>query len=58
VYISAEDTFPPPLVPRRYIETKREADREIVRMCAQEGVHGDADEAAKEVIRPVLVRPG
>ncbi|WVQ80463.1 hypothetical protein IAT38_002568 [Cryptococcus sp. DSM 104549] len=48
VYISAADAFRP-VVPRRYIETKREAELEIVRRCAE---HPEAG------VRPIFMRPG
>lgn len=48
VYISAADAFRP-LVPARYLETKREAELGITRICAEEGGKG---------VRPVFVRPG
>ncbi len=71
VYISAEDTFPPPLVPRRYVETKREAEREVMELCgaASAGASPNAvqiedlgtskvGQGASVKVRPVLIRPG
>jgi hypothetical protein len=48
VYISAADCFRP-LVPARYIETKREAELEIARRCTE---HPEAG------VRPLFIRPG
>ena len=48
VYISAEDAFRP-FVPRRYIETKRQAEIEIGRLCSNTPEAG---------IRPIYMRPG
>lgn len=48
VYISAADGFRP-VVPARYIETKRQAESEILRRCL---AHPDAN------LRPVFMRPG
>jgi hypothetical protein len=48
VYVSASDCFRP-VVPRRYIETKREAESEILRMCLEKPEAG---------VRPVFMRPG
>ncbi|ORX33547.1 putative mitochondrion protein [Kockovaella imperatae] len=48
VYISAADAFRP-IVPERYVETKREAEREIFRRCQEDPARG---------IRPVFIRPG
>ncbi|KAG8861166.1 hypothetical protein FRB96_003116 [Tulasnella sp. 330] len=52
IYVSAEDIFRP-FVPRRYIDTKREAEREIARMCKENNAS-----AASSPIRDVFVRPG
>ncbi|KIR30002.1 mitochondrial protein [Cryptococcus deuterogattii LA55] len=46
VYISAADAFRP-LVPRRYIESKREAELEIARRCSE-----------TDGVRPIFIRPG
>ncbi|WVN87369.1 uncharacterized protein L203_102547 [Cryptococcus depauperatus CBS 7841] len=46
VYISAADAFRP-LVPRRYIESKREAELEIARRCSE-----------TQSVRPLFIRPG
>ncbi|TYJ52369.1 hypothetical protein B9479_007025 [Cryptococcus floricola] len=46
VYISAADAFRP-AVPKRYIETKRQAELEIARRCSE-----------TEGIKPVFIRPG
>lgn len=48
VYISAADAFRP-LVPARYIETKRQAELEIARRCCENPDVG---------VRPVFIRPG
>lgn len=48
IYISAADAFRP-LVPSRYIETKRQAEIGIERRCSE---HPEAG------IRPVFMRPG
>ncbi|WWD22309.1 hypothetical protein CI109_106800 [Kwoniella shandongensis] len=48
VYISAADAFRP-VVPRRYIETKRQAEIEIMRKC---------DEHPEAGVRPTFIRPG
>lgn len=48
IFISAADAFRP-LVPSRYIETKRQAEIEIGRRCC------DHPEAG---VRPVFMRPG
>ncbi|WRT63558.1 uncharacterized protein IL334_000463 [Kwoniella shivajii] len=48
VYISAADAFRP-VVPSRYIETKREAELEIARKCQEDG-------GAK--VKPIFMRPG
>ncbi|WVR03372.1 hypothetical protein IAU60_000363 [Kwoniella sp. DSM 27419] len=50
VYISAADAFRP-LVPSRYIETKREAELEIARRCQEAGQSGNE-------VKPVFMRPG
>jgi hypothetical protein len=46
VYISAEDIFRP-VIPARYITTKREAEKEIADLC----------EASGHNVRPVFIRP-
>ena len=46
VYISAEDIFRP-VIPARYITTKREAEKEIADLC----------EASGHDVRPVFIRP-
>ena len=46
VYISAEDIFRP-VIPARYITTKREAEKEIASLC----------EASGHNVRPVFIRP-
>ncbi|KAG9004260.1 hypothetical protein FRB94_002480 [Tulasnella sp. JGI-2019a] len=51
VYVSAEDIFRP-FVPRRYIDTKREAEREIFKMCEERKAAG------LPLIQGVFVRPG
>ncbi|OXB34246.1 mitochondrial protein [Cryptococcus neoformans] len=46
VYISAADAFRP-LVPKKYIESKREAELEIAKRCSETGG-----------VRPIFIRPG
>ncbi|KAG8791882.1 hypothetical protein FRC17_008696, partial [Serendipita sp. 399] len=46
VYVSAEDVFRP-AIPRRYITTKREAERMIQKLCSE----------ATPLIRSVMIRP-
>jgi len=46
VYISAEDIFRP-VIPARYITTKREAEENIANLC----------EASGHNVRPVFIRP-
>jgi len=46
VYISAEDIFRP-VIPARYIKTKREAEKEIASLC----------EASGHNVRPIFIRP-
>jgi len=46
IYVSAEDIFRP-VVPARYIETKREAERRIAEMLASDPAY-----------RAVFIRPG
>ncbi|OWZ30012.1 mitochondrial protein [Cryptococcus neoformans c45] len=46
VYISAADAFRP-LVPKKYIESKREAELEIAKRCSETGG-----------ARPIFIRPG
>ena len=46
VYISAEDIFRP-VIPARYITTKREAENEIAALCEANGHN----------VRPVFIRP-
>ena len=46
VYISAEDIFRP-VIPARYITTKREAENEIADLCEANGHN----------VRPVFIRP-
>lgn len=49
VYVSAEDVFRP-FVPKRYIDSKRQAEEEISRLC------GEISPSAP--IRDVFIRPG
>lgn len=49
VYVSAEDVFRP-FVPKRYIETKRQAEDEISRVCGEISPPGS--------LRDVFIRPG
>ncbi len=67
VYISAEDVFPAPLVPRGYVESKRAAEREIAAVVAGDRVQAllragpESEGQSAEVqgrIRPVFIRPG
>lgn len=46
VYISAADAFRP-LVPKKYIESKREAELEIAKRCSD-----------TSGVRPIFIRPG
>lgn len=48
VYVSAEDVFRP-FVPQRYIETKRQAERELALRSMED---------AETSIRTVFIRPG
>ncbi|OCF70893.1 mitochondrial protein [Kwoniella mangroviensis CBS 8886] len=56
IYISAADAFRP-LIPSRYIETKREAELEIARRCQ---VYNDPERknGQTEMVKPVIIRPG
>ncbi|WWD06130.1 hypothetical protein V865_004215 [Kwoniella europaea PYCC6329] len=58
IYISAADAFRP-LIPSRYIETKREAELEIARRCQvynhPEQEHGQNE---NEIVKPIFIRPG
>lgn len=49
VYVSAEDVFRP-FVPKRYIDTKRQAEKEISRVCGEISPPGS--------LRDVFIRPG
>ena len=55
VYISAEDVFRP-FVPSRYISTKREAEREMDRLCSAHEVQ-ELHYDARPTLRPYYVRP-
>ncbi|WWC57867.1 uncharacterized protein I303_100402 [Kwoniella dejecticola CBS 10117] len=54
VYISAADAFRP-LIPSRYIETKREAELEIARRC---NVYNEESGNSDDGVKPMIIRPG
>ncbi|WWC67065.1 uncharacterized protein I206_100972 [Kwoniella pini CBS 10737] len=54
IYISAADAFKP-LIPSKYIETKREAEFEIIRKCE---LYNNKESLNKGNIKPILIRPG
>jgi len=54
IYLSAEDIFRP-LIPLRYISSKRQAEKLIEKSCWENDFNGD-DQIRR--IRPVFIRPG
>ncbi|WVW81534.1 hypothetical protein I302_103529 [Kwoniella bestiolae CBS 10118] len=56
IYISAADAFRP-LIPSRYIETKREAEIDIARRC-QEYNQARSQYNVDEKVKPIFIRPG
>lgn len=68
VYISAEDIFRP-IIPEGYINTKRQAEAEILRMCAEAHAllsqqsatdehNTESSQAPDGPVRPIFIRPG
>ncbi|WWC85567.1 uncharacterized protein L201_000431 [Kwoniella dendrophila CBS 6074] len=55
IYISAADAFRP-LIPSRYIETKREAELEIARRCESYNEKHITENQGQ--IKPIFIRPG